>query len=64
MHVIGTTGLSHDQDERVQAAARHAVIIKSGNMSLGVNLLAAMVRKAAAMLMRISISKSWRCITA
>ena len=50
VHVIGTTGLSHDQDERVQAAARHAVIIKSGNMSLGVNLLAAMVRKAAAML--------------
>jgi 4-hydroxy-tetrahydrodipicolinate reductase len=50
VHVIGTTGLSHDQAERVQSAARHAVIIKSGNMSLGVNLLAALVRKAAAML--------------
>jgi 4-hydroxy-tetrahydrodipicolinate reductase len=50
VHVIGTTGLSHEQEERVQAAARHAVIVKSGNMSLGVNLLAAMVRKAAAML--------------
>jgi 4-hydroxy-tetrahydrodipicolinate reductase len=50
VHVIGTTGLSHEQDERVQAAARHAVIVKSGNMSLGVNLLAALVRKAAAML--------------
>lgn len=50
VHVIGTTGLSHEQEERVQAAGRHAVIIKSGNMSLGVNLLAALVRKAAAML--------------
>jgi 4-hydroxy-tetrahydrodipicolinate reductase len=50
VHVIGTTGLSHEQEERVQAAARHAVIVKSGNMSLGVNLLAALVRKAAAML--------------
>jgi 4-hydroxy-tetrahydrodipicolinate reductase len=50
VHVIGTTGLSHEQDERVQAAARHAVIVKSGNMSLGVNLLAALVRKAASML--------------
>jgi 4-hydroxy-tetrahydrodipicolinate reductase len=50
VHVIGTTGLSHEQEERVQAAARHAVIVKSGNMSLGVNLLAGLVRKAAAML--------------
>lgn len=50
VHVIGTTGLSHDQEERVLAAGRHAVIVKSGNMSLGVNLLAVMVRKAAAVL--------------
>ena len=50
VHVIGTTGLSHEQDERVQAAARHAVIIQSGNMSLGVALLASLVRKAAEVL--------------
>jgi 4-hydroxy-tetrahydrodipicolinate reductase len=50
VHVIGTTGLSHEQDERVQAAARHAVVIKSGNMSLGINLLASLLRKAAAVL--------------
>jgi 4-hydroxy-tetrahydrodipicolinate reductase len=50
VHVIGTTGLSHEQEERVQAAARHAVIVKSGNMSLGINLLAGLVRKTAAML--------------
>jgi 4-hydroxy-tetrahydrodipicolinate reductase len=47
VHVIGTTGLSHEQEERVQAAARHAVIVKSGNMSLGVNLLAALVKRVA-----------------
>src|SRR5690606_2376590 len=47
VHVIGTTGLSADDEAKIAAAARHAVIIKSGNMSLGVNLLAAMVREAA-----------------
>jgi 4-hydroxy-tetrahydrodipicolinate reductase len=45
--VIGTTGLSAEDDARIRAAARHAVIVKSGNMSLGVNLLAAMVKQAA-----------------
>jgi len=45
--VIGTTGCSPDDDEKIRAAARHAVIVKSGNMSLGVNLLAALVKQAA-----------------
>jgi 4-hydroxy-tetrahydrodipicolinate reductase len=43
-HVIGTTGLSDDDLERIAAAARHAPIVRSGNMSLGVNLLAQLVR--------------------
>lgn len=47
VHIIGTTGLSPADDEKIAAAARHAVIVKSGNMSLGVNLLAALVRQAA-----------------
>jgi 4-hydroxy-tetrahydrodipicolinate reductase len=47
VHVIGTTGLSAEDDAKITAAARHAVIVKSGNMSLGVNLLAALVRQAA-----------------
>ncbi len=47
VHVLGTTGCSKDDDAKILAAARHAVIIKSGNMSLGVNLLAALVRQAA-----------------
>ncbi len=46
-HIIGTTGLSADDDARIAAAARHAAIVKSGNMSLGVNLLAVLVRQAA-----------------
>ena len=47
VHVIGTTGFSPTDDKRIEAAARHAVIIKSGNMSLGVTLLAALVAQAA-----------------
>lgn len=50
VHVIGTTGLSEAHVARLEAAARHATIIKSGNMSLGVNLLASLVRKVAATL--------------
>src|ERR1700712_2396384 len=47
VHVIGTTGCSADDDARFEAAARHARIVKSGNMSLGVNLLSALVEQAA-----------------
>jgi 4-hydroxy-tetrahydrodipicolinate reductase len=47
VHVIGTTGFTADQLTSIEAAARHAVIVRSGNMSLGVNLLAALVEKVA-----------------
>ena len=47
VHVIGTTGLSEEDDARIAAAARHAPIIKAGNMSLGVNLLTAITRRVA-----------------
>lgn len=50
IHVIGTTGFSAEQEQRIKAAAKRAVIIKSGNMSLGVNLLSALVKQAAAKL--------------
>ena len=46
-HIIGTTGCSDDDDAKILAAARHATIVKSGNMSLGVNLLAVLVEQAA-----------------
>ncbi len=47
VHVIGTTGFGEGAAARLEAAARHATIVKSGNMSLGVNLLAALARQAA-----------------
>lgn len=50
VHVIGTTGIDEEGEARIKAAARHACIVKSGNMSLGVNLLAAVVRQIAAKL--------------
>ena len=46
-HVIGTTGLTEADIAKLAAAARHAPIVRSGNMSLGVNLLAGLVRRAA-----------------
>jgi 4-hydroxy-tetrahydrodipicolinate reductase len=47
VHVIGTTGLSEADETKIRAAAAHAAIVKSGNMSLGVNLLAILVKQAA-----------------
>ncbi len=46
-HIIGTTGLAPEDLKAIEAAARHAVIVRSGNMSLGVNLLAGLVEKVA-----------------
>ncbi|MER9183288.1 4-hydroxy-tetrahydrodipicolinate reductase [Mesorhizobium sp. M0159] len=46
-HIIGTTGCSAEDNTGIAAAARHATIVKSGNMSLGVNLLAVLVEQAA-----------------
>ncbi len=50
VHVVGTTGMEPAHLAKLEAAGRHAAIIRSGNMSLGVNLLAALVRKVAATL--------------
>ncbi len=50
VHVIGTTGFSDDDLAKLEAAARHATIIKAGNMSMGVNLLAALTERVAATL--------------
>lgn len=47
IHVLGTTGFSDADEARIEAASRHATIIKAGNMSLGVNLLVALTRKVA-----------------
>lgn len=50
VHVIGTTGFEDAQLAAISAAARHATIVRAGNMSLGVNLLVGLVRKVAAAL--------------
>ena len=48
VHVIGTTGFSAEDDAVIGDAAKAgAIIVKSGNMSLGVNLLAGLVEQAA-----------------
>ncbi len=48
--VIGTTGLTHQHEEALRAASVHVPIVYSSNMSIGVNLLAALVRQTAAQL--------------
>jgi len=50
VHVIGTTGLSEDDIAKIDAAARHATVIRAGNMSLGVNLLVQLTKQVAAAL--------------
>ena len=50
VHVIGTTGFDPHHIEKLDAAARHAVIVRAGNMSLGVNLLTGLAQKVAAAL--------------
>lgn len=47
VHVIGTTGFSADDLAKLDAAARHATIVKAGNMSMGVNLMAALTARVA-----------------
>lgn len=48
--IVGTTGLGADQEARVAKAAERMAIVRSGNFSLGVNLLAALVEQASARL--------------
>jgi 4-hydroxy-tetrahydrodipicolinate reductase len=50
VHVIGTTGFTDEDIARLDAAARHAVLVRAGNMSLGVNLLTQLVKQVSAAL--------------
>jgi 4-hydroxy-tetrahydrodipicolinate reductase len=47
VHVIGTTGLSASDNAVIKSVTSRAVVVQSGNMSLGVNLLAALVKRVA-----------------
>ena len=44
-HIIGTTGMNKEELNRISAAARHAPIVRAGNMSLGINLLTELTKK-------------------
>ncbi len=50
VHVIGTTGFSKAELAALAAAARQTVIVRAGNMSLGVNLLVKLTQQVAAVL--------------
>lgn len=50
VHVIGTTGMTDEDIAKVDAAAQNTVIVRAGNMSLGVNLLVQVTRQVAAAL--------------
>jgi 4-hydroxy-tetrahydrodipicolinate reductase len=47
VHIIGTTGLSSSDDAVIKSVTSRAIVVQSGNMSLGVNLLAALVKRVA-----------------
>ena len=47
VHIIGTTGLSGENEKLIAEAGKRAVIVKSGNFSMGVNLLAALTKRVA-----------------
>ena len=48
--VLCTTGLSEEQLEKVEQASKKTAILKSANMSLGINLLLKMLKEAAGVL--------------
>jgi len=50
VHIIGTTGMNAAEIEQLEPASRHAVIVRAGNMSVGVNLLTKLTEKVAAAL--------------
>jgi 4-hydroxy-tetrahydrodipicolinate reductase len=47
VHIIGTTGLSASDMAVIKSVTSRAIVVQSGNMSLGVNLLAAVVKRVA-----------------
>lgn len=49
-YVIGTTGVTAEEQQAVDAAAKRIPVVQSGNYSLGVNLLMELVKKAATIL--------------
>ncbi len=44
-HVIGTTGFDSEQENEIIEYAKKVVVVKAGNMSLGINVLTSLVEK-------------------
>ncbi len=49
-YVVGTTGLDQAQQAAIRRAAAHTAIVQASNMSLGVNILLALVERVAGLL--------------
>ena len=47
VHIVGTTGLKDGEEKLIAEAAKKAAIVKSGNFSMGVNLIAALTKRVA-----------------
>ncbi len=54
--VIGTTGLNPDQSRKIMDASRQLGIVRSANMSVGVNVIFGLIRKMAEALKGYDIS--------
>ena len=50
VYILGTTGLTDEEQAAVDAAAKKIPVVQSGNFSLGINLLLGLVRKASEIL--------------
>ena len=50
VYVLGTTGLTDEEQKSVEAAANRIPVVQSGNYSLGINLLLGLMKKAAEVL--------------
>ena len=50
LYILGTTGLTDEEQAVVDAAAKKIPVVQSGNFSLGINLLLGLVRKASEIL--------------
>ncbi len=47
VHIVGTTGHSADEEAKIKDSAKSAAVVKAGNFSMGVNLLAALTKRVA-----------------
>ena len=50
VYILGTTGLTDEEQAAVDAASKKIPVVQSGNFSLGINLLLGLVRKASEIL--------------